>query len=189
MTAALQVTVMGEMVIPCVVIGTLLIAFLWIIIRWGIILEYRTRDEWKRLRDPCLEELEAEWGIKLPDELEAFYRTSDVIDRSEFYLVPPGVDRPRWFIMGFYPLTKVFAPEFIKATGLPGIPIANDGDNKAEYYLPFTSLREGAIPHVVRREYGAKDIEVSSFVGVLAISCCRTTRRRRRLGRSNSVAR
>jgi hypothetical protein len=148
-----------------VVIGPILIAFLWFVIwffvRWELVSERRTRSEWKRLRDPHLEELEAEWSITLPDELAGFYRTSEVIDRCEFYFVPPGVERPRWFIMGFYPLTRVFAAELIKLTGLPGIPIANDGDNKAEYYLPFASLRQGAVPVVVRRESGGKDIEVA----------------------------
>jgi hypothetical protein len=155
---------MRDILGPCLVIGLtgpILIAVIWSYIRWGIVSEWRTRDEWTRLRDPRLEELEAEWGIKLPDVLADFYRTSEVLDRSEFYFVPPGVKRPRWFIVGFYPLTKVFAAEFIKATGLPGIPIANDGNNKAEYYLPFTSLRDGAVPRVVRREHGAKDIEVA----------------------------
>jgi hypothetical protein len=153
-----------DALVPCVVIvvtGTFLIAFLWFIIRWGIISERRTRREWKRLRDPCLQELEAEWGITLPGELAAFYRTSDVVDRSEFYFVPPDVERPRWFIMGFYPLTKVFVAEEIKATGLPGIPIANDADSIAQYYLPFTSLRQGAVPIVVRRDSGGKEVEVA----------------------------
>jgi hypothetical protein len=155
---------MRDILAPCVVIavtGPILIAVIWFYIRWGIVAHWRTRDEWKRIRNPCLEELEAEWGIKLPEELADFYRTSEVIDRSEFYFVPPGVERPRWYIMGFYPLTKVFLAEEIKATRLPGIPIANDADNIAQYYLPFTSLRQGETPMVMRREDGYKDIEVA----------------------------
>lgn len=131
-----------------------LVGVLWVIIR-SIIAERRLRGWESRLAQPCLEEVEAKWGVRLPRVLEEFYR-SGAAERSEFYLVPPGADRgPRWFVNGFIPLTVRDISEWIRGIDLPGIPIALDGD-KGFYYLPVEALRGGGPCPVLHRDLGGR---------------------------------
>jgi hypothetical protein len=144
-----------------------LIGFLWGIIRWGIISEFRTRGWRSRLARPRLKEVEAKWGVRLPPVLEEFYRSGGG-ERFEFFLASPGSDRtPRWFIGCFIPLTVRDISEWVKGTKLPGIPIALDGD-KGFYYLPFESLSGGGSCPVLHRDLGGSrpytDAEVAPSV-------------------------
>jgi hypothetical protein len=142
-----------------------LLFFLGAIIRFSFIGGARARGSEKRLRQPALSEIEAKWGVKLPQSLETYFR-SDIVGGSDFYLAPPGTDQSKcWYIEGFLPLTRRDVSEWIKITNVPGIPIALDA-SKGTYYLPFDSLREDPQAPVLLRLPGRtrKDVEVASSV-------------------------
>jgi hypothetical protein len=108
--------------------------------------------------------------VRLPRLLEEFYRSSGLVECFEFYLAPPGAGHPRWYIAHFVPLTSRDVAEWLKVTGVPGIPIALDGD-KGTYYLPFEALRQSGSPPVLFRApgLGRQDTEVApsleDFIG------------------------
>lgn len=135
------------------VVVAALVGFLWAVVR-SIIAERQLRGWKDRLDQPCLEEIDAKWGVRLPRVLEEFYQTG-AAERSEFYLVAPGADRgPRWFVMGFIPLMVRDIGEWMSGM-VPGIPIALDG-NKGFYYLPFEALRGVGLCPVLHRNLGGR---------------------------------
>jgi hypothetical protein len=94
------------------------------------------------LHQPEIAGIESKWQVKLPSSLEAYFQ-SPIVDRSEFYLAPPGSAQSEWlYIEQFLPLTVRSLSRWIPITNVPGIPIALDGA-KGTYYLPFAALREG----------------------------------------------
>jgi hypothetical protein len=138
---------------------------LWAFLRFGIVSEWRMRGWRGRLGRPRLDEVEAEWQVRLPRALDPFYRSSGVVERGECYLGPPGAGRPLWYVAQFIPLTRRDVAEWMKVTGVPGIPLALD-DSKGVYYLPFAALRCGEPPPVLLREPGpaGQDREVAPSV-------------------------
>lgn len=147
------------------IIATLCL-FLGVIVRFSILSSFRARGWRRRLRDPKIAEVESKWEVQLPRTLESFFR-SDMVERCEFYLAPPGSDRESewWYVAGFVPLTCRDVTDWIKTTRVPGIPLADDG-SKGVYYLPFDQLRQGEPPSVMLRPAGrrAKDVVVASSV-------------------------
>jgi hypothetical protein len=142
-----------------------LLFFLGIMIRFSFIGKARRKGSEKRLQQPVLSEIEAKWGVKLPQSLESYFR-SGIVERSDFYLAPPGSDQSKWwYIEGFLPLTRRDVSEWIKITNVPGIPIALDG-SKGTYYLPLESLRRDSHAPVLLRLPGRarKDVEVASSI-------------------------
>jgi hypothetical protein len=131
---------------------------------FSILASWRTRGAQDRLNDPRVHEVEAEWAITVPPVLETFYRSS-VVKRCEFFLVPRGLNAPRWYVAGFIPLTKVDVREWRQATGVPGLPLAIDGA-KGTYYVPFEALKHGHSAPVLLREPGLahKDTVVAPSV-------------------------
>jgi hypothetical protein len=126
------------------------LAVLWFYIRFGIISEYRTRGWKDRLPHPRLEEVEVRWGVRLPRQLEALYRAGGVAAMEEVYLAAPGPGpSPPWFVAHFIPLAVRDLAEWIKITSVPGLPVAVD-DDKGTYYLPFSGLRGGSPPVLLR---------------------------------------
>jgi hypothetical protein len=78
----------------------------------------------KRLRCPDIPEVEAKRGVKLPQGMDAFYR-SEIVERSDFYLAPPNSKQlDWWYIERFVPQTRRDLSEGMKVTNVPGIPIA-----------------------------------------------------------------
>jgi hypothetical protein len=142
-----------------------LLWFLVVMIRFSFVGGARAKGSEKRLQRPALSEVEAKWGVKLPQSLETYFR-SEIVTRSDFYLAPPGSDQSKWwYIESFLPLTRRDVSEWIKITNVPGIPIALDA-SKGTYYLPFQSLRQKLQAPVLLRLPGRarKDVEVASSV-------------------------
>jgi len=110
-----------------------------------------------------LQELAAEWNVQIPDILGTFYRKSGIVQLCNFFLVAPEADTPRWYVACFIPLTKVDIAEWLKATRVPGIPLAVNG-TKGTYYVAFDSLKRGGLVPVFLREpgLGRKDTLVAS---------------------------
>lgn len=69
-----------------------------------------------------------------------------------------GANR-QWHMYRFLPLTSGDLSEWLKATGVPGLPIAIDGD-KGAYYLPFADLKAGKAPPVLLRLPGRRGTDV-----------------------------
>jgi hypothetical protein len=155
----------NEQVFPvavAVACAAVIVAFLWIYMRFAIISKYRTRGWKNRLPHPRLEEVEGRWGLRLPRQLEALYRAGGVAELAEVYLAPPGRGPSRrWFVAHFIPLAVRDLAEWIKITNVPGLPVAVYGD-KGTYYMPFSSPQSGS-PPVLLREPGkpGNDIEVA----------------------------
>src|SRR5271165_1319911 len=115
---------MGSFLVLLVCAGLLL--FLGTIIRFSFIGPAMAKGSEKRLRKPELSPIEAKWGVKLPESIEAFYR-SELAERSDFYLAPPGSKQSEWwYIENFLPLTRRDVSEWMGITKVPGIPIALD---------------------------------------------------------------
>lgn len=159
----------NEVVAACVVVGlvAVLVGFLWLCIRAGIIARRRTSGWESRLAQPNLEEVESLCQVRLPFQLEELYRKEGTVRRFGFYLLQPGEKKSKhWFIAHFVPLTARDVSEWMKATAVPGIPIAVDG-SKGTYYLPFEALRRGDPIPVLFREPGLwspKDSEVATSI-------------------------
>lgn len=143
------------------------LVLLWALVRFSVISKWRTRGWQKRLRQPQVEIVAAHWQVRLPAALDSFYRNSDAIELEEFCLTrsvsPPAA---KWFVHGFIPLTVVDLLEWIKITGVPGLPIATGGeDGKSTYYLPFESLRHGfPTPVLIRSAGGLPDVEAAPTI-------------------------
>ena len=143
------------------------LVLLWAFVRFSVISQWRTRGWQKRLRQPQVDTVAAHWQVQLPAVLESFYRSSDVIELEEFCLTgsvsPPAT---KWFVHGFIPFTVVDLSEWIRITGVPGLPIATGGeDGKSTYYLPFESLRHGLpAPVLLRPAGGLPDVVVAPTI-------------------------
>ncbi len=140
---------------------------LWFIVRFSIVSERRTHGWQKRLRQPEVDLVAAHWQLQLPVGLASFYRNSDVIELAEFFLTDSTTSGSvKWFIYKFIPFTIVDLSEWIKITGVPGLPIATGGDdNKSTYYLPFETLRKGLpTPVLLRSPDNSPDIQIASSI-------------------------
>jgi hypothetical protein len=154
-----------EQILPlavAIVCTAAILAVLWIYLRFGSISEYRTRGWKNRLPYPELAELEARWQVRLPRQIEAFYRTGGIVEREEVYLAARSAgDSLRWYVACFIPLTVRDLAEWMRATNLPGLPVARDA-GKGVYYLPFSSLRGGGTRVLLRDPIKrGDDIEVA----------------------------
>ncbi len=141
--------------------GCLLV--LWVFVRFTVISEWRSAAGRAASRSPAWRNWRLSGTFDCPP-LEAYYR-SGVVEHGECYLVPPGVEDQRWYVVHFIPLTKRDVAEWMKITAVPGIPLALD-DSKGVYYLPFAVLRRGEAPPVLLREPGLahQDREVAPSV-------------------------
>lgn len=112
-----------------------LIYLLWIIIRFALISDIKTKGSERRLRAPDPEGVASVCGFHPTGELVEFFRSADVIECLEFHFVDTRSTPPKgWFIGSFIPMTPVDAKEWLKITRVPGLPIANDCD-AGIYYL------------------------------------------------------
>jgi hypothetical protein len=138
---------------------------IWAFVRFSVIGAWRTPNASSRLGHPHLDEVSAEFGVSLPNVLDRFYRKDDRVRRSDFYMRPPGVESPQWYIACFISLTRIDINEWLAATGMPGIPLAIDGD-KGTYYLPVDALRKDIPVPVLFREPGRakRDVVVASSI-------------------------
>jgi hypothetical protein len=146
-----------------VAICVFLLFLLGVIVRFSIISSARTKGWQKRLRRPEISEVEAKWGVKLPQAMGTFFR-SEIVERSDFYLAPSGSKQSDWwYIERFVPLTRRDLSEWMKVTNAPGIPFAIDA-SKGTYYIPFEPLRQNSTAPVLLRLPGRKreDRTVSS---------------------------
>jgi hypothetical protein len=110
------------------------------------------------LRQPNLAEVAAKWNIQVPPSIELLFQNV-MVEESEFYLRPPGSDSSiAWYIEHFIPFTANDLSEWLKITGVPGLPIAVDG-SKGVYYLPFDDLHLGKPPRVLFQSPGKKPPE------------------------------
>jgi hypothetical protein len=132
-----------------------LLFVLGVIVRFSFLGAARTRGWRQRLRRPEMAAVEAKWGVKLSPSVEAFFR-SDIVERCDFSLARPGAPQSEWWhIERFIPLTRRDLTEWIAATGVPGIPIALDGE-KGTYYIPFEPIRRHSPFPVLLRLPGVK---------------------------------
>jgi hypothetical protein len=108
--------------------------------------------------------VEAKWNVKLPGGLAALY-ASELVDNAEIYLGAAGAEaKQSWHFDEFFPLTARDLSEHLKITGVPGLPIATDGD-KGTYYLPFAQLRDGkTVPVLLRTPNEKEDVEIAASV-------------------------
>jgi hypothetical protein len=140
------------------------IVVLLMIVRFSIISPWLTRKAGERLHNPNRAEVEKKWNIKLPAALETLY-ASKLVESAEIYLAAPGADAQssRHFYK-FFPMTARDLSEQMKVTGVPGLPIASDGD-KGTYYLPFAQLRdEKTVPVILRTPNEKEDVEVAASI-------------------------
>jgi hypothetical protein len=144
-------SLLGSVFAVVLCLGLLFLA--GVIVWFGITGAKSRKGSRDRLHRPQIAEIEAKWRVKLPPSLETYFR-SPIVDRSEFYLAPPGQSE-WWYIESFLPLTVRDLPRWISITNVPGIPIALDG-SKGTYYLPFESLRQGSKTPVLLRLPGSK---------------------------------
>lgn len=115
-------------------VGALLL-LLWAIVRFGFVSARRTRGAAGRLRDPDPAAVERVVGFAPPPALAAFYRESDLAARTEVTLVDGAASPPaRWFVGAFIPLAAPDVREWRAVSGVPGVPVATDGD-KGTYYV------------------------------------------------------
>ncbi len=113
----------------------LLLLGLGAMIRFAFISPRRTKGARQRLRRPDVRGLEALCGFSAPPELVTFYKESPFVERTEFSLLDPSKTPPKeWRIGTFEPLTRIDTRELLKASGVPGIPIAIDLE-KGTYYV------------------------------------------------------
>jgi hypothetical protein len=125
---------------------------LWAIIRFGVVSARRTRGAAERLRRPDAGGVERVCGFGLPPALAAFYRESDLVERGEFAFIDGAVSPPaRWFVGGFIPLAAQDVREWRVISGVPGVPIADDGD-KGIYYVARNGAVRLASPNVPGRD-------------------------------------
>src|SRR5687768_16872136 len=110
-------------------VALLLLLLLWAVVRFGLVSPRRTRGATGRLRAPDAAAVGRVCGFPLPPAVAAFYRESDLVERTEFTLVDAAASPPaRWSVGGFVPLTAADVREWRVVSGVPGVPIANDGD-------------------------------------------------------------
>lgn len=144
-------------------VGSLLVV-LWSTFRFSITSPCRTQGSTGRLRHPEIDKVAKEWGIPIPAGLEDWYRDSDFVERSDFYLQDSR--RKTWYIHQCIPLTVIDQREWIKITGVPGLPIAHGGDDdKSTYYLPFQSLKESEpVPIMMHQTLSPNTIKVADSI-------------------------
>lgn len=111
------------------------ISLLWVIIRFSIISNIKTKGARVRLRFPDPEGVAPVCGFRPSEELVEFYKTAEVIDKQMFHFVDTRPSPPKgWFIGNFIPITPTDTEEWRKVSGVPGLPIAADWD-AGTYYL------------------------------------------------------
>lgn len=66
-----------------VAVCLLLVVLLGVIVRFSIIGPARTKGWQYRLRHPEIPEVEAKWGVKLPQAMDEFFR-SEIVESSDF---------------------------------------------------------------------------------------------------------
>ena len=108
---------------------------LWMIVRYAIISDIKTRGARGRLRFPDPDGVAAVCGFRPSEDLVEFFKTSEAIDEVEFDFVDMRSSPTQgWFIGNFIPMTPTDTKEWRKASGVPGLPIADNCDGGI-YYL------------------------------------------------------
>lgn len=112
-----------------------LLYLLWVIIRFAVISDIKTKGAKGRLRVPDPDGVASICGFRPAREIVEFFQSADVIECPEFHFVDTRSSPPKgWFIGGFIPMTPVDAREWLKITQVPGLPIADNCDGGV-YYL------------------------------------------------------
>jgi len=138
--------------IIAVVVIALLLLTLGAIIRFSFISPRRTKGARQRLRRPDIRGLEGLCGFRPPPELVAFYKEASFVELTEFTLIDRSqTPAKEWIIGTFEPLTVVDTREALKASGVPGIPIATDIE-KGTYYVDRAGSVKLASPNVKGNE-------------------------------------
>ena len=104
--------------------GCLLV--LWVFVRFTVISEWRTREAGRAAsRSPAWRNWRLSGTFDCPPHSRRVLGAASV-EHGECYLVPPGVEDQRWYVVHFIPLTKRDVAEWMKITAVPGIPLALD---------------------------------------------------------------
>jgi hypothetical protein len=116
-----------------IVVGCL--CLLWIIIRFAIISDIKTKGARDRLRFPDPEGVAGICGFRPGEDLVEFFKTAEVIIEQEFHFIDTRPSPPKgWFIGSFIPISPTDTKEWRKVSGVPGLPIADNCDGGI-YYL------------------------------------------------------
>jgi hypothetical protein len=120
----------------------LLLLLLVVIVRYSIILPYRTRGAPGRLRHPEPDGIATLCGFAPPQELLQLFLDGPFVEHMEFDLVDRRAQPPKeWSIGGFIPLTSLDVSAAREEFGVrDGIPIADDGLGGV-----YVVLRSGAV--------------------------------------------